>query len=96
MLCQLNKLKPHIVKAVRDEKTEIPVDTTPLFAAKTMKYRKMLDETDFVTKSMETNARTLAECRGDLEILIEAIKKEAEIANSKLFGCRLGRRYFDP
>ena len=79
---QFNKLKAHIVKAVRDEKAEIPVDTTPLFAAKPMKYQKMLDEIDFVTKSIENNGRKLAEFRGDLDILIEASTLELFITHT--------------
>ena len=60
MIRSFSKLKNHIVKDVSDEKAEIPVYKTWMFAAKTVQYQSMLNEIDFVTKSIETYGITLA------------------------------------
>lgn len=50
----------------------------------------MLAEVDVVTKSLQLSDRILAECRCDLDTLIDAVDVELNNSSMPLFGCKLG------
>ena len=56
----------------------------------------MLSEIDFVTKYIQNSGRSLSECRDALDSLIDACDEDKSNPESKLFGCRLGKRYISP
>lgn len=47
-------------------------------------------------KSMQSNGHRLADCRDELNALIEAVLDDKGNANSALYGCRLVTKYISP
>ncbi len=50
----------------------------------------MLTDIEFVTKSLQTGGLTLAQCRDDLEVLIEIVCLEKTKTGSALYGFKQG------
>ncbi len=56
-------------------------------------YTRMLKEINDITKSLQSREQTLADCRHDLNVLIEAIEDEKQVTTSPFYGCRLGTKF---
>ena len=96
MLKRFIEIRSEIIEASEHEDSEFYVNTSPIFAARTSRHYRMLREIDAVTKSLQIRGRTLAECRGDIDTLIEAVREEKSKPGSDLFGCKLETKYIGP
>ena len=56
----------------------------------------MLDEINYVTKTLQTKNYTLRKCRNDLNMLMEAVAEENSDPSSNSYQCKLGKTYIAP
>ena len=72
------------------------MDESVAFGNKTKRYARMLKEIMVVTKSLQTNGYTLADCRECLDDLMKAVEEEKRMHSSPFYNCRLGDKYISP
>eukprot|EP00171_Calliarthron_tuberculosum_P002287 IDg2287t1 len=53
----------------------------------------MLADIDGVTKLLQSKCYILAQCREDLDILIDSVSAEKNNSESTLYQCKLGTKY---
>lgn len=96
MLERYLRLRDDLIEASGEPNADIQMDTTIRFKNKVVRYAAMLQEINAVTKYLQIQGRTLADCRDDIDLLIDSIAQENANRNSNLFNCRLGKKYIDP
>lgn len=85
MLTRFVHIRDELLKASLDDYGSIPIDTRAQFLNKIKKSSVMLSETNEVTKIIQTGYRTLSACRGDIDLLLEPIKRASSGSHERLF-----------
>ena len=93
ILKQFAKMRDDILEAAEHPDCDIKMNKSNAFANKTNRYVRMLKEINDVTRSLQSDGHTLADCRDDINALIEAVTDEKDDINSVFYGCRLGKKY---
>ena len=96
MLERFMEIRSEIIEAIERDYSEFYANKSPIFAARTSQQYRMLRETDAVIKSLQVSGRTIAECSGYIEKLIQAVREEKSKAVSDLFGCKPEIKYIGP
>lgn len=87
------QIRDDLTTASANENATIPIDRSTQFDAKVTKSAAMLGELQKVTKTLQLQGRTLADCRGDIEDLQLGIQKATRKPAWKLHNCKLGNEY---
>ena len=90
MLKRYPRIKEILAMTRDDDNACIPMGHFSLFVEGITKSHNMIDELNYVTKSLQFRRRTLAACQGDINILQRVIRKPDRKPTWKLYNYKLG------
>lgn len=93
MLVRFTTIFDELCEESQQEDASIQMNQTNTLYNEAERYKEMLSEIDFVTKSLHLRGRTPNNCRRDLDTLINTIQVEENKRRSPIFGSILGRKY---
>ena len=96
MLQRFTKIRNELIDVSNNEDGSIPINVSIPFSNKVAKYAEILGEMDVVTRQLQKKGYTLADCRQDLDTLIEAVEQDKTKHGSRLHNCRLGTTCISP
>lgn len=96
MLCRFIQIRDELNEVHNSPDGDVTINTSSRLASRTERFAKMLAEIDVDTKSLQYRGHTLAECRDDLDVLIETVEEEKYQVGSALYQCKLATKYIDP
>ncbi len=76
VLSRFDRLRDYLLEASDEQGCELSFNSSNVFAAKNRRYARMLGEINQVTLSLQKEGHSLADCRDDLDALLEAINEE--------------------
>ena len=83
------RIKESLFSAANHSDENLADDTSEEFDVRAHRFKKILDEIDIINKSLQTHGYTLADCRTDLDELIESIGNDRDNPSIAIYGCRL-------
>lgn len=89
MMERFVQIRDELVKVSEHEDGDLVVNKTKTFMKRSKKYTKLLSEINEVTLSLQEEGKSLADCRGALQVLIDSCKLE----NSALYNSKLSTKY---
>ena len=93
MVSRYVEIRPELIAVRRDEKCDLPIDATNVFADKVKKYGAQLKEINCVTKELQKSAISLRDCRSEIHDLAHVIALSADKPHAALYDCKLGQHY---
>ncbi|KAI0560856.1 Ribonuclease H-like protein [Gracilaria domingensis] len=96
MLKRFIRIREDLLDVHNSSEGDLVIDASVQLATRGQKCSKMLAEIDIVTKSLQTRGHTLAQCRDDLDILLETVMEQRNIRSSPLYQCKLENKYIAP
>ena len=91
MLTRFVDIRNELIQASSDNEGSIPINRSTAFSTKVKKSATILSEINTTTVNLQTRYYTLANCRDDIDFLMQNIE-EAE-PDERLFNCSLGDSY---
>eukprot|EP00171_Calliarthron_tuberculosum_P003274 IDg3274t1 len=82
-------MRDDLIEANRHTDANISIDESTLFNVKVRQFQKMVSEIDDVTKKLQTHGHTLANCRRDLNGLMESVENNCSNPIAALYGCKI-------
>eukprot|EP00171_Calliarthron_tuberculosum_P005080 IDg5080t1 len=90
MLNRFIRIRDELLTVADLDGATVTIDRSNTFHARAQKSAKMLAEIDVVTKELQKNGATLAECRYAVDLLIESVHESQNDAASVLPGIQNG------
>lgn len=90
MLRRFCVIYDHLRAVCEQENATVSMNLTPSFKANVKRLSDQLDEIDSVTKFLQTEHLSLADCRVALDTLIELVAEQKDDPESKLHNCMMG------
>ncbi|KAI0556954.1 Ribonuclease H-like protein [Gracilaria domingensis] len=79
MLKRFIRIREDLLDVHNSSEGDLLIDASVQLATRAQKFSKMLAELDIVTKSLQTRGHTLAQCRDDLDVLLETVMEQRNI-----------------
>lgn len=92
MLKRFNEIREELIDASSLFDGNLSVEQSDAFWWKTKRFYDTIAEIEVITKSLRTRGHTLAQCRSDLDTLIDAVVSERRNTSSAFYGCKLGSK----
>ena len=95
MLRRYLRIRENLISASNDEDSSLSVNESYQFHSIMPKYQNMLSEIDVITKSLRTRERTLAQCRDDVDLLLESVEQDERKVGTDFYQCKLKFNYIN-